>query len=68
VRQTGTEINNQPQLLFSVSYKDDMGRTYQASFKKVVNLLHLAGLQPDGVIPIMYDPKNPNRIEFYEED
>lgn len=68
VGQTGTEINNQPQLLFSVSYKDDMGRTYQASFKKVVNLLHLAGLQAGGIIPIMYDPEKPDKIEFYAED
>lgn len=68
VKQTGTEINNQPQLLFSVSFKDDMGQTYQASFKKVVDLLHLANLQPGGIIPIMYDPENPNKIEFYAED
>lgn len=68
VQQTGTEINNQPQLLFLVSYKDDMGRTYQASFKKVVDLLHLSNLQPGGIIPIMYDPENPNKIEFYAAD
>jgi len=68
VKQTGTEINNQPQLLFSVAYQDDMGQTYQASFKKVMDLLHLANLQPGNIIPIMYDPKNPNKIEFYAED
>jgi hypothetical protein len=61
--QTGTYINEQPQVRFELEYHDRQGKTHQASFKKVVDLLNMAITQAE-TIPIFYLADQPQKIAF----
>lgn len=65
-KQTGTYINEQPQVRFELEYKDRRGGTHQATIKKVVNLLDM-GVTKATTIPIFYLENQPKKIAFYEE-
>lgn len=62
VSQTGLMVNNQPQIMFQVSFKDFKGKEHITVFKKIVNLLDLASVPKQGKIVIMYDENNPKKI------
>ncbi|GAA4151737.1 hypothetical protein GCM10022217_05850 [Chryseobacterium ginsenosidimutans] len=62
VSQTGLTINNQPQIMFQVSFKDFKGKEHIAVCKKIVDLLNLASIPKEGKIEIMYDENNPQKI------
>lgn len=62
VSETGLMINNQPQIMFQVSYKDFRGKEHIAVYKKVVNLLDLASIPKHGKIEVMYDENHSDKI------
>lgn len=62
VSQTGLTVNDQPQIMFQVSFKDFKGKEHITVFKKIVNLLDLASVPRQGKIEIMYDENNPSKI------
>ncbi|WP_131701452.1 hypothetical protein [Chryseobacterium sp. FH2] len=62
VSQTGLTINDQPQIMFQVSFKDFRGSEHIAVYKKIVSLLNLASVPKEGKIEIMYDENNPKKI------
>lgn len=62
VSQTGLTINNQPQIMFQVSFKDFKGKEHIAVYKKIVDLLNLASVPKEGKIEIMYDENDPQKI------
>lgn len=41
VQQTGTYINEQPQVKFALHYEDETGQMHQVTFKQIVNLLDM---------------------------
>lgn len=61
--QTGTYINEQPQIRFELRFKDSRGRTYTATLKKVISLLDL-GITKQPLIPIFYQKDHPEKIAF----
>ncbi len=64
--QTGTYINEQPQIKFKVEFLDDSGQLRTASFKKIVSLLDLHKIDREERI-ILYLPENPSEVIFAEE-
>lgn len=62
VSQTGLTVNDQPQLLFQVSFKDFKGIEHITVYKKIVRLLDLASVPQHGTIEILYDQNNPKKI------
>src|SRR5690606_39158230 len=58
--QTGTYINELPEIKFEIEFSDQHGITHRSSFKKIVNLmdLHQVG-QKDRVI--LYLPEDPQK-------
>ncbi|MBO1004096.1 hypothetical protein [Pseudogracilibacillus auburnensis] len=62
--QTGVEINNQPQLKFTIDLLNEQDELVSASFKSVVLLTELADLEVGAPIAIIYDPQNRNKIDF----
>ncbi|HAY3551309.1 hypothetical protein KRE47_11145 [Elizabethkingia meningoseptica] len=62
VRQTGTYVNEQPEIRFDVSYTSDKGVVYQAIYKKIVPLMDLSKLQREGLIDIFYNDIKPEKI------
>ncbi|MGH1519142.1 hypothetical protein [Chryseobacterium sp. JK1] len=62
VSQTGLMVNDQPQIMFQVSYKDFQGKEHIAVYKKIVSLLNLSSIPKQGTIEIMYDEDEPKKI------
>lgn len=62
VGQTGTTVNDQPELIFQVSFKDFRGNEHIAVYKKIVSLLNLSSVPKTGTIEIMYDENDPKKI------
>ncbi|SKD09500.1 hypothetical protein SAMN05660461_5389 [Chitinophaga ginsengisegetis] len=61
--QTGTYINEQPQVRFELRYQDDLGKTHTASLKKIVPLLDL-GMTRQESVPVFYLKENPQQVAF----
>lgn len=62
VSQTGLTVNDQPELMFQVSFKDFRGNVHIAVYKKIVSLLNLSSVPKTGAIEIMYDENDPKKI------
>ncbi|AKK71615.1 hypothetical protein OK18_02240 [Chryseobacterium gallinarum] len=62
VSETGVTINDQPQIMFQVSFKDFRGNEHIATYKKIVSLLNLSSVPKTGTIEIMYDENDPGKI------
>jgi hypothetical protein len=65
-RETGTSINDQPQIQFDIEYLDQQGVKQLANYKKVISLLEIHKLST-GPKEIMYLPTHPQEIVFYED-
>ena len=64
--QTGTYINEQPEVNFRLTFKDDRGTNHQASLKKIIPMIDLPFVRQDQRT-IIYLPENPD-ILIFEED
>lgn len=59
--QTGTYINNQPQVRFELRYTDHLGQTHTASLKKVVPLINM-GITQMPYLPVFYLEDQPGQV------
>ena len=64
--QTGTYINEQPQIVFEIDYTDQQGNERTSSYKKIVSLLEIHKIST-GPKEIIYLPNEPENIVFYED-
>lgn len=62
-KQTGTYINEQPQVRFELDFNDEKGQTHKVSFKKIVSLLEV-GITQQQAIDIFYLEEDPQTIAF----
>ena len=66
ISQTGTYINDQPQVKFEMTFVDEKGTTHGVSLKKIIPLIHLQTVhQPNR--RILYLPDSPATIAFEED-
>lgn len=61
-RQTGTYLNNQPQVEITFTYKDTEGKEYQGATTTFIAQTQLAAIQPGATLPIRYDEQNPSKV------
>lgn len=64
--QTGTYINEQPEILFVLTFKDDHGIDHRGQIKTVVSLLELNSVHRP-TRQIFYLPEDPQKIIFADE-
>jgi hypothetical protein len=62
VKQTGTFYNNNPELEVTLQFITDEGQQVTASDRKVVVLIDLAQFQKEALVPLRYNPENPEEI------
>lgn len=62
-KQTGTYINEQPQVRFELEYEDSRGTTHRTSCKKIVSLLGMDITRAE-TIPIFYLADQPQTVAF----
>jgi uncharacterized membrane protein len=68
VWDTGTTINDNPQIGLLLEAKTREGVSFQAETKTVVSRLHAALVQPGISAEILYDPQNTKKIQIIEID
>lgn len=66
VSQTGTYINEQPEVSFKLTFKDSKGRDHRTSLKKVIPMIDLPLVRQDQRT-IIYLPEHPE-ILIFEDD
>ena len=66
VRQTGTYLNEQPQVEFQLRFTDVAGQPQRAVIRRYVPLLDLATI-PRETMQIIYDPGNPSRVQMDQD-
>ncbi len=62
VNQTGTYINNQPQVQIVVMVYPPNGQPYQAQLVKIVSMFETSQFQIGAQVHVRYDPQNPAKI------
>lgn len=67
VSQTGTYINNQPQVKFNLEYTDHLGRKHLAEMKKIVSLLDVGNVNQQTEKEIFFLEEDPTEIAFAED-
>ncbi|MGG5507307.1 MULTISPECIES: hypothetical protein [unclassified Myroides] len=67
VRQTGTYINEQPEVRFDVEYMDNTGVLHQVVLKKIVSLLDVGNVKNQTTCVLFYDPKQPQKAKFEQD-
>ncbi|MDM1046212.1 hypothetical protein HX004_15420 [Myroides sp. 1354] len=67
VQQTGTYINEQPEVRFDVEYSDDKGIVHQVVLKKIVSLLEVGSVKHQTSCMLFYDPKEPKKVQFEQD-
>ncbi len=63
VWDTGTTINDNPQIGLLLEVAPSMGSVFQAETKTIVSRLNAALVQPGIAATVVYDPQNPKRIQ-----
>ncbi len=67
LKQTGTYINEQPEVEFEIEFPDASGRTNLTSIKKIVPLIELSGIKAGDEVVIFYDPQNKDKALFEKD-
>jgi len=67
VEQTGTSINDQPEVRFHVQFYDAHGNLHTPTIKKIVSLMDLGTIKNSKEKMLFYDPENPKRVAFEED-
>jgi hypothetical protein len=62
VRDTGTTINDDPQIALLLEVRPSMGAVFQAELKTLVSRLEVANYRPGCKAVVLYDPNNPKRM------
>jgi len=64
LERTGTLVNHQPQVDIAIKFTTNEGEEITASERRIVSLTDLPQVQPDMMVPIRYDPSNPQKIKI----
>jgi len=67
VQQTGTYINEQPEIRFTVVFTDAWGREQVVQIKKIVSLLEVGSIRQQQHCILFYHPQDLKLAMFEEE-
>ncbi len=62
VWQTGTYLNNNPQLGMLLEVRPPNGQPYQAQVKAIVPLVNIPQFQPGATVPVKIHPTDPSKV------
>jgi hypothetical protein len=62
VWQTGTYMNNNPQLGFQLEVRPPGGMPYQAQAKAIIPMVNIPQFQPGGVVNVKVSPGDPSKV------
>lgn len=61
-QQTGTMINNNPQIIFTVQVTPPAGQPYQAQVTQVISMFEMASYQVGTMVDVRIDPQDPSKV------
>ncbi len=61
-QQTGTLVNNNPQVIFTIQVIPQGGQAYQTQLTKIVPLFEMARYQVGANVDLRVDPANPMKV------
>ena len=62
IQQTGTFVNNNPEVLIVLKIAPPSGQPYVAQARLVIQLIQAAQLAPGATVPVRIDPANPANV------
>jgi hypothetical protein len=67
MRETGTTMNNAPQVEFELEVTVPGGETYRTLTKDYVSLLELAAMKPGSEVDVLVDPEDPGNLMIWSD-
>lgn len=67
VRQTGTYVNEQPQVEYTLEFNDRNGKKIHVRKKEIVSLMDIARVSTLKHREILYLPEQPEKFTFYDD-
>jgi uncharacterized membrane protein len=68
VWDTGTTINENPQVRLRLEFRKNDGGVHQCDVKTIISRLEVGRVQPGCTADVKYDPANPDRVELVHLD
>lgn len=65
--QTGTYINEQPEIQFDIEFTDYTGNMHRTKIRKIVSLVDVGSVKLETEKEIFYDKRNPDSVMFEED-
>jgi hypothetical protein len=62
VWETGTCLNNQPQLGFNLEVRPPSGAPYQAQAKGIIPMVNIPQFQPGAIVNVKISPTDPSKV------
>jgi|SRR5687768_9522160 hypothetical protein len=62
VWQTGTYVNNNPQIGMQLEVRPPSGVPYQAQVNAIIPLVNIPQFQPGAVVPVKIHPTDPSKV------
>jgi hypothetical protein len=62
VAQTGTYVNNQPQVSITLEVAPPGAHPYHAQLTTILSMLAIPRVQPGAMVTVRYDPTNPTQV------
>ena len=66
-RQTGTYINEQPEVAFKIQFADACGKVHETELKKIVSLMEIGTVGTEKERTVFYDPQAPQKVMFEQD-
>jgi len=60
--ETGVRVNDNPVVGFLLEIHAEGMPPYKAETKALISILSIPQIQPGAILPVKYDPEDPNRI------
>lgn len=67
VQQTGTYINQQPQVKYTLTFTDQQGKSRQLSTKEIVSIMDIGYISSVKNREVIYLPEDPNIFDFFDK-
>jgi hypothetical protein len=64
IRDTGTTVNENPQVEFDLAVSVNGGIPYPAQYRQIVSRLVIGSFQPGATVPVRVDPDDPQSLRI----
>lgn len=63
-RQTGTQVNDQPEMILTMQVTAETGETWQTEMREIIPMNMLYAMAPGSIFNVLYNPNDKSQIVF----